>query len=49
MAHRLNMQTVAEYVENQHILSVITDMGLDYAQGYGIGKPEPLNHILGKK
>ena len=46
MAHSLNMKTIGEYVENDEILKVITEIGLDYAQGYGIGKPEPINDIL---
>lgn len=29
----LNMKTIAEYVENEEILDIIREMGIDYAQG----------------
>lgn len=37
----MGIKTVAEFVENEAILDVLTAMGVDYAQGYGIGKPMP--------
>lgn len=46
MAHRLGMKTVAEYVENEEILKVITELGVDYAQGYMMGMPEPLTNLF---
>ncbi|MBP6918377.1 MAG: EAL domain-containing protein [Legionellaceae bacterium] len=46
MAHRLGMQTVAEYVENQEILKVISEIGVDFLQGHAIGKPEPLSKLI---
>jgi diguanylate cyclase (GGDEF)-like protein len=47
IAHAMGMQTIAEYVENSEILAVLTDLGVDYAQGYEIAKPMPLNDLLG--
>jgi len=41
LAKTLGVKVVAEYVENQDILDIITEMGIDYAQGYHIGKPSP--------
>jgi EAL domain-containing protein (putative c-di-GMP-specific phosphodiesterase class I) len=38
--------TIAEFVENDEILSVLRDIGVDYVQGYGIGKPGPLTSLL---
>ncbi len=38
----MNIQTVAEFVENELILKAITDIGVDYAQGYCVSKPKPL-------
>ena len=38
--------TIAEFVEDDEILSVLRDIGVDYAQGYGIGKPCPLTSLL---
>ena len=38
--------TIAEFVENDEILSVLRDIGVDYVQGFGIGKPCPLTSLL---
>ncbi len=42
IGHVMGKQTIAEFVENDAILGCLREMGIDYAQGYGIGKPEPL-------
>lgn len=42
MAHSLNIQTIAEWVENERTLATLTDIGFDFAQGNYIGAPEPL-------
>lgn len=34
-------KTIAEYVENAESLEILRNMGVDYAQGYYIGKPLP--------
>ena len=39
VAHALGKQTVAEYVENADCLAQLQEMGVDYVQGYFIGKP----------
>ena len=38
----LNMQVVAEYVENEAILEILSETGVQYAQGYHIGRPADL-------
>ncbi len=38
----MGKQTIAEFVENDAILKELKKLGVDYAQGYGIGKPRPL-------
>lgn len=35
----IKAKTVAEYVENREILTILKEMGVDYAQGYHIGRP----------
>ncbi len=35
----LGKKTIAEYVENEAVLDKLRDMGVDFAQGYHIGKP----------
>ena len=44
----LGMDTVAEYVETQEIAAAVRKLGVDYAQGYAYGKPEPLDELLKK-
>ncbi len=38
---KAGMMTIAEYVYNEEILKKVKTMGIDYAQGYYIGKPSP--------
>ena len=42
IARQLGLQTVAEFVENQASLDCLSKLGIDYAQGYFIGRPQPL-------
>jgi len=42
----LGKSTIAEFVESEEILKKIKQIGIDYAQGYGIAKPQPLSNIL---
>ena len=42
----VGLETVAEFVEDTRILEMLRDMQVDYAQGYGIGKPLPLDEQL---
>ncbi|TKC88017.1 EAL domain-containing protein [Trinickia terrae] len=42
VAHATGKQTIAEFVENDAIIECLSEMDVDYAQGYGIGMPEPL-------
>ncbi|HHX28470.1 MAG TPA: bifunctional diguanylate cyclase/phosphodiesterase, partial [Firmicutes bacterium] len=44
MAHAVGKKTVAEFVENEKIQAMITELGIDYGQGYGLGKPAPVDH-----
>ena len=37
----MKIKTIAEFVENDEILDKLLAIGVDYAQGYGIGKPMP--------
>jgi EAL domain-containing protein (putative c-di-GMP-specific phosphodiesterase class I) len=45
IGHVMGMQTVAEYVENEAILHKLKELGVDYAQGFGIHRPEPLRQV----
>lgn len=39
-AQKLGAKTVAEYVINEKTYDIIKEIGIDYAQGYYIGKPQ---------
>lgn len=41
VAQGLGKKTVAEFVENAESLEMLKELGVDYAQGYYIGKPQP--------
>ncbi len=42
IGHVMNIQTIAEYVENQDILVELRAIGVDYAQGFHLALPAPL-------
>lgn len=42
----MGIQTVAEFVENQDIIEALHEIGINYAQGYAIGRPKPLEEYL---
>ena len=45
MGHVMGKQTIAEFVETDVILEKLREIGVDYAQGYGIGRPRPLEEM----
>ncbi|MDD2781333.1 GGDEF domain-containing phosphodiesterase [Sulfuricurvum sp.] len=45
-AHRIGIDTVAEFVSSEEILQNVTDLGITYAQGFHTGKPQFLNQQL---
>jgi len=46
IGHLMGMKTTAEFVENNAIMLQLGEMGIDYAQGYGIGMPESFDNII---
>ena len=46
VATALGKKTVAEFVENEETLIILAEMGVTYAQGYHLGKPEPVDKIF---
>jgi EAL domain-containing protein (putative c-di-GMP-specific phosphodiesterase class I) len=42
IGHVMGITTVAEFVEDQAILEILREIGVDYAQGYHVHKPEPI-------
>jgi EAL domain-containing protein (putative c-di-GMP-specific phosphodiesterase class I) len=47
MCRGLGIRTVAEYVESEELLGVVRGEGVDFAQGYEIGRPLPLEEYMG--
>ncbi len=46
LVKQLGKQTVAEFVENDEILAQLKALGIDYAQGYLISAPKPLEQVV---
>jgi len=42
LGHVMDKKTIAEFVENDETLRMLNEIGVDYAQGYGISKPKPI-------
>ena len=41
VARPMGIKTVAEFVEKEEVIELLKQYGVDYAQGYAIGKPSP--------
>ena len=48
IGHVAGLKTVAEFVENSNIMHGLEEMGVDYAQGYALAKPAPVEKLLGQ-
>lgn len=48
LAGGLGKQTIAEYVEAEETLDRLAAIGVDFAQGYHIGRPAPAVEVLGR-
>ena len=46
IGHYMGKRTIAEYVENDAVLEQLREIGVDFAQGYGIAKPKLLAELL---
>ncbi|TCS36804.1 PAS domain S-box-containing protein/diguanylate cyclase (GGDEF)-like protein [Paucimonas lemoignei] len=45
IGHVMGIKTIAEWVENQETLDALRSIGVDYAQGYLLGRPQPMETI----
>ncbi|PKF62296.1 hypothetical protein CW745_06965 [Psychromonas sp. psych-6C06] len=43
LSHLFGKKTIAEYVEDEVIIEKLKEIGVDYAQGYHLGKPVPID------
>lgn len=46
VARCMGLATIAEFVESESTAALLRRFGVDYAQGYALGKPRPLAEIL---
>jgi EAL domain-containing protein (putative c-di-GMP-specific phosphodiesterase class I) len=45
VCHRLEKQVIAEFVEDEETLDLLRKYGVDFAQGYHIGRPTPVEQV----
>ena len=43
IGHVMGKRTIAEFVESEEVLSRLCDIGIDYGQGFALGRPELLD------
>jgi len=48
IGHFLGMKTIAEFVENDEIITVLAEIGVDYAQGFGVEKPILISDFMSR-
>jgi EAL domain-containing protein (putative c-di-GMP-specific phosphodiesterase class I) len=46
LARSMSIVTVAEYVETEEIRALVATLGVDYGQGFALGKPRPFVDVL---
>ncbi|MDH3288922.1 MAG: EAL domain-containing protein [Betaproteobacteria bacterium] len=42
---RIGVRTIAEFVETKETLDLLREIGVDYVQGFGISRPEPISNL----
>ena len=46
VGHVMGKQTIAEFVDGERVIAALRQIGVDYAQGYGVAKPRPFGPRL---
>ncbi|MBF8292694.1 MAG: hypothetical protein HW392_1521 [Steroidobacteraceae bacterium] len=46
LAHTMGMETVAEFVETDELRTRMASLGVDFGQGFAMGRPTPLSDVL---
>ncbi len=46
VGHVMGKQTIAEFVDSDRVMAALREIGVDYAQGYGVAKPRPFEPRL---
>jgi EAL domain-containing protein (putative c-di-GMP-specific phosphodiesterase class I)/PAS domain-containing protein len=45
VCRKIGVRTIAEFVESRETLDKLRELGIDYAQGFGIARPEPISKL----
>jgi len=48
VGHKIGAVTIAEFVEDEATLDLVREIGIDMAQGWHTGRPEPLEDLLAR-
>ena len=48
VVHAIGKKTIAEFVEDQETLAILSAMNIDYCQGYYVGQPAPFQNKKNK-
>jgi EAL domain-containing protein (putative c-di-GMP-specific phosphodiesterase class I) len=46
IGHLTGKKTIAEFAENEEIITMLRGMGVDYAQGYGVSEPKSVTRAV---
>ncbi len=46
IGHVMGMMTIAEFVESDSVQEKLARLGVDYVQGFAVGKPQPFEDII---
>ena len=46
IAHLLHKRTIAEHTETESVRQALAELGVDYAQGFAIDRPQPFDAYL---
>ena len=46
VGHVMGKKTIAEFVDGERVIRLLREMGVDFAQGYGVAKPRPFGPRL---
>ena len=49
IGHALGVKTIAEFVESKAHAKIVTDLGVDYLQGYAIGRPVEFESLFNRE
>lgn len=46
IGHVMGIKTIAEFVEDELTMNTLRELGVDYAQGYWVGRPAPFGELM---